>query len=68
MGDNQPIIVFVSGGVVQDVSFPAGCQTAVSVHDYDVDGAADPGLSHDGQGEPFLEALWEPPPQTGGGP
>ena len=68
MGNGERIIGVVSGGLVQDVRFPAGCQTAVSVWDYDVDGADDPALSHDDQGDLYLEALWEPPPQTGNGP
>jgi hypothetical protein len=68
MGDGEHIIVVVSGGLVQDVRFPAGCGMVVSVHDYDVDGTDDPTLSRDDQGAPYLEALWEPPPQPGGGP
>jgi hypothetical protein len=68
MADGERIVVFVSGGVVQGVSFPAGCGVVVAVHDYDVDGAEDPGLDRDDQGQPFLEAIWEPGPEKAGGP
>jgi hypothetical protein len=66
MGDNQRIVVFVSGGVVQDVRFPAGCGVVVAVRDYDVDGAEDAGLNLDDQGQPFMEGIWEPPGEGGG--
>ena len=68
MGDGERIIVVVSGGLVQDVRFPAGCGMVVSVHDYDVDGAEDARLDRDDQGQPFLEAIWEPGPEKAGGP
>ena len=60
MTSQKPIVVTVHGGVVQDVQFPAGCIVPAAVHDYDVDGADDPGLEFDERGDPFVEAIWEP--------
>ncbi len=60
MTDNQAITIIVLGGVVQEVRFPEGCCTTVSVHDYDV-GRGEPDLHRDSAGDLFSEALWEPP-------
>ena len=59
MTENSAIIVVVLGGMVQDVRFPEGCRTAVSIHDYDV-GRSERGLHRDGEGDLFSEANWEP--------
>ena len=61
MAENSTIIVQVRGGVVQDVQFPQGCGTAVSVHDYDIDGSDQAGLDRDDEGHAFCNARWDPP-------
>ena len=61
MADRETIIVFVRGGVIQDIQFPEGCRTAVSVHDYDVEGANEADPHRDDHGDSFFRALWEPP-------
>ena len=60
MAENPPIVVLVRGGVVQDVQFPEGCNTAVSVHDYDVDGTDQVALDRDDEGHAFSQARWDP--------
>lgn len=51
----QTVVVFVSGGVVQDVQVPQGVK--VLVRDYDVDTAV--GESVDSNNEPYLQSTWE---------
>lgn len=60
MAENPAVVVLVRGGVVQDVQFPEGCGTVVSVHDYDVDGTDQADLDHDDEGHSFSKARWEP--------
>jgi hypothetical protein len=50
--------VVVSGGVVQHVEVPEG--VIVVVNDYDVEGSDPSILQEDGNGDEFIEAIWEP--------
>jgi hypothetical protein len=50
------VTVTVEGGVVQHVAVPLGVR--VVVRDYDVD-AEDLDLSTDGNGDRYLEGIWE---------
>ena len=54
MDKNSEIIVVVLGGLVQEVRFPNGCRTVVSVHDYDV-GSGESDLQRDSAGDLFSE-------------
>ena len=57
----EPIIVEVSGGVVQAVKIPAELQELgiqVAVHDYDVDGEDESRLDSDGQGDGFVRSMY----------
>lgn len=48
--------ITVEGGVVQHVAVPSGVR--VVVRDYDVD-SDDADLSTDGNGDEYLESVWE---------
>ena len=61
MAENRTIVVVVRGGVVQDVRFPEGCDTAVAIHDYDVDGTDQADLDRDREGHALAKARWDPP-------
>lgn len=50
--------VVVSGGVVEHVEVPEG--VIVVVNDYDVEGCDSELLQKDGNGDEFVEAIWEP--------
>ena len=50
--------VVVHGGVVQHVEVPEG--VVVVVNDYDCEGCDPDLLQQDGNGDEFVEAIWEP--------
>jgi hypothetical protein len=50
--------VVVAGGVVQHVELPKG--VLVVVNDYDCEGCDPALLERDGNGDHFIEAIWEP--------
>lgn len=58
---NEPleVIVYVSGGVVQDVDVPNGVK--VLVRDYDVEGCdlTEPEIEEDESGNYYVESVWE---------
>jgi len=53
------VIVFVSGGVIQDMTIPPGI--VVEVHDYDVEGIDDQecDVRTDDDGNRFVHTEWE---------
>lgn len=64
----ENVIIYVSGGVVQDIDIPADCPCNVVVRDYDVEGIDfedndpneyNPVLQTDQNGENFVESLWD---------
>ena len=55
---DKVVRVVVAGGVVQHVEVPDS--VLVVVNDYDVDGCAPALLERDGNGDHFVEAVWEP--------
>ena len=56
-GDPPRVIVTVSGGVVQNVEIEGG-KVRVEVRDYDTDGADDPDIQTDEDGDRFTLADW----------
>lgn len=54
---NQPVLVTVEGGIVQDVSnIPPGI--TLIVRDYDVEPNDDPDYPRDDAGHPYAESTW----------
>ncbi len=55
----QNIIVYLRGGVVQDVYKPKRfADVPVEIHDYDVDDDSHPSITVDQQGEKFSKGVW----------
>jgi hypothetical protein len=57
-GTGPHIVVTVEGGVIRHVDIQDGT-ALVEVHDYDTEGASEPGdIQRDGDGTPYLRGIW----------
>ena len=54
------VIITLEGGFIQDVQLPIGIR--LIVRDYDVEGVPEDELQRDGNGRPYVEAIWPAEP------
>jgi len=55
---DEPILITVDGGVIQDINFPKDCKIKVVVRDYDVDGG-EQNLETDEDGASYVESIYQ---------
>jgi len=55
----EDIVIYVEGGVIQDVSIPEDCPYNVIVRDYDIEGSDQSILEEDQNGDYYIESVWD---------
>jgi len=55
----ENIVIYVEGGVVQDVDIPEDCPCNVIVRDYDIEGSDQSILQEDQYGELYVESVFD---------
>lgn len=52
------VIITIKGGIIQDINLPDN--VTVIVMDFDVEGVEEDVLSHNKEGEAYIESTWRP--------